>query len=152
MTDNESKLASLNIMNKIQKIANIDEFRKWYNSSGLLAFKLMYDMHFTADQVKASGVAGSIGVKKAGHWIIHHRYPGRPGPDTILFLEEEEELNERIHREIYERTPLTLNEAFILMEENGRLEKVKQHLSKSWEKQVYQKTEAVSCLQRSRIG
>ncbi|KAA6373933.1 MAG: hypothetical protein EZS28_030541 [Streblomastix strix] len=132
MTDNASKLASLNVTNKILKIVNTDEFRKRCNINGLVAYELMYNMHFTADQVKASGVAGSNGVKKARHWIIHHRYPGRPGPDTILYLEEEEELNEKIHREIFERTQPTLNEAFKLMEENGRLEKVKQHLRKSW--------------------
>ncbi|KAA6395149.1 MAG: hypothetical protein EZS28_009322 [Streblomastix strix] len=121
MTDNTSKLAQLNVSSQIQKIVNTGDFRKLHNSNVFVAHKLMYNLHFTAEQVKASGVAGSNGVRKAKYWIKLHRFPGRPGPDTVLFLEEEEELVERIHRKIFECTPPTLNQvrnmAIILMEE-----------------------------------
>ncbi|KAA6376338.1 MAG: hypothetical protein EZS28_028135 [Streblomastix strix] len=103
MTDNTLKLAQLYVSSQIQKIVNTGDFRRLHNSNVLVAHELMYNLHFTAEQVKASGVAGSNGVRKAKYWIKFHSFPGRPGPDTVLFLEEEEELVEQIHREIFER-------------------------------------------------
>ncbi|KAA6312607.1 MAG: hypothetical protein EZS28_055896, partial [Streblomastix strix] len=110
MTDNTQKLAQLNVSSQIQKIVDTGDFRKLHNSNILVAHELMYNLHFNAEQVKASGVAGSNGVRKAKYWINLHRFPGRLGPDTILFLEEEEELVERIHREIFECIPPQLNQ------------------------------------------
>ncbi|KAA6397761.1 MAG: hypothetical protein EZS28_006708 [Streblomastix strix] len=88
-------------------------------------------MHFIADQVQISGIAGSNGVRKAKEQISHHRYLGRPGPNTILYLEVEKELNEKVFREIFVLSLPTLNEAFILKEKYERKEKVKQHKRKS---------------------
>ncbi|KAA6379351.1 MAG: hypothetical protein EZS28_025122 [Streblomastix strix] len=98
MIDKTSKLAQHNVSSQIQKIVNTGDFRKLHNSNVLVAHELMYNLRFTAEQVKASGIAGSNGVRKAKYWIKLHRSPGQPGPDTVLFLEEKEELVERIHR------------------------------------------------------